>query len=156
MTAFATSIFCIAAILFLLNFALGLLVQFHLVDTKPFRWLHHALFFAVFVSTVRPRSPAFSRGRPTGGLSSRSSSSSSFCPYVRADTLGHAVLACGALVFYFLWAWSACYSCARRFSSATCSERCCFLTASAHPRSASSEGATSKQQRGLSPRSQCS
>ncbi len=41
-------IFFAAAILFLANFVLGVLVQFGVVDTKPFRWLHHALFFAVF------------------------------------------------------------------------------------------------------------
>ena len=43
-------IFYIAMVLFVANFALGVLVQFRIVDTKPFRWLHHALFFAVFAT----------------------------------------------------------------------------------------------------------
>jgi hypothetical protein len=38
-----------ATALFLANFAL---VRFGMVDTKPFRWLHHALFFAVFVAAL--------------------------------------------------------------------------------------------------------
>jgi hypothetical protein len=45
-------IFYAATVLFLANFALGVLVQFGVVDTKPFRWLHHALFFAVFASAA--------------------------------------------------------------------------------------------------------
>ena len=45
-------IFYVAMALFLANFALGVLVQFRIVDTKPFRWLHHALFFAVFASAA--------------------------------------------------------------------------------------------------------
>ena len=45
-------IFYLAGTLFLANFALGVLVQFGIVDTKPFRWLHHALFFAVFASAA--------------------------------------------------------------------------------------------------------
>ena len=58
----AAAVFCLAAILFLANFALGLLVQFRLVDTKPFRWLHHALFFAVFVSAVAAVAVGFAQG----------------------------------------------------------------------------------------------
>jgi hypothetical protein len=45
-------IFYTAATLFLATFALGALVQFGVVDTKPFRWLHHTLFFAVFASAA--------------------------------------------------------------------------------------------------------
>jgi hypothetical protein len=39
-------IFYAAAILVVANFALGVLVQSSIVDTKPFCWLHHAFFFA--------------------------------------------------------------------------------------------------------------
>ena len=45
-------IFYSAAALFLANFVLGVLVQLGVLDTKPFRWLHHALFFAVFASAA--------------------------------------------------------------------------------------------------------
>ena len=62
MVSFAVSIFYTDATLFLLNFALGLLVQFHVVDTKPFRWLHHALFFVVFVSTAAAALAGFLSG----------------------------------------------------------------------------------------------
>ena len=71
-------IFYIAMVLFVANFALGVLVQFRIVDTKPFRWLHHALFFAVFA----------------------------FLPRVRAGSPGHAALASGAVILYvtgFVW-----------------------------------------------------
>jgi hypothetical protein len=61
-------IFYAAAVLFLANFALGVLVQFGVVDTKPFRWLHHALFFAVFASAAfRRRRRVFCRVRRTLG-----------------------------------------------------------------------------------------
>lgn len=94
------AVFYLAALLFLANFALGLLVQFRLVDTTPFRWLHHALFFAVFVSAVAAVAVGFVQGAsyrwallPALGLFV-------ILPYVRAGTRGHAALACGALVFY--------------------------------------------------------
>jgi hypothetical protein len=48
----AAVIFYAATVPFLLNFALGLLVQFGIVATKLFRWLHHVLFFAAFVSAA--------------------------------------------------------------------------------------------------------
>ena len=56
------AVFYLAAILFLANFVLGLLVQVRFVDTKPFRWLHHALFFAVFVSAVVAVAVGFAQG----------------------------------------------------------------------------------------------
>jgi hypothetical protein len=57
-------IFYIALVLFLANFALGVLVQFRIVDTKPFRWLHHALFFAVFASAAVAVGVGFLQGAP--------------------------------------------------------------------------------------------
>jgi hypothetical protein len=102
LTAFATSIFCIAVVLFLLNFALGLLVQFHLVDTKPFRWLHHALFFAVFVSAAAAALAGFLSGAPYRWPLVPAIFLFVVLPYVRAGTPGHAALACSALVFYFV------------------------------------------------------
>jgi len=47
-----TLIFYAATLVFLANVALGVLVQFGVVDTKPSRWLYHGLFFAVFASAV--------------------------------------------------------------------------------------------------------
>ena len=93
-------IFVVATVLFLANFALGLLVQLGVVDTKPFRWLHHALFFAVFASAAAAALVGFYRGEsyrwaliPVLGLFV-------VLPYVRAGTRGHAALACAALLFY--------------------------------------------------------
>ena len=96
----ATVIFYAAAILFLLNFALGLLVQFRLVDTKPFRWLHHALFFAVFVSAAVAVLAGFVSGEPYRWPLLPVLVLYAVLPYVRAGTMGHAGLACGALTFY--------------------------------------------------------
>ena len=96
----AAAVFYLAAMLFLANFALGLLVQFRLVDTKPFRWLHHALFFAVFVSAVAAFAVGFAQGAPYRWALLPALVLFVVLPYVRAGTRGHAALACGALVFY--------------------------------------------------------
>jgi hypothetical protein len=96
----ATSTFYAAAILFLLNFALGLLVQFRIVDTKPFRWLHHALFFAVFVSAAVAALTGFLSGASYRGALLLVLALFAVLPYLRAGTAGHAALACGVLVFY--------------------------------------------------------
>jgi hypothetical protein len=45
-------IFYAAAALFLANFVLGVLVQFGILDTKPFRWLHHALFASAALAAL--------------------------------------------------------------------------------------------------------
>ena len=99
-------IFYAATVLFLANFALGVLVQFRVVDTKPFRWLHHALFFAVFASAAFAVGVGFLQGAayrwallPVLGLFA-------VLPRVRAGTYGHAALAGTALIFYatgFVW-----------------------------------------------------
>ena len=105
--AFATLIFYAAAILFLLNFALGVLVQFRVVDTKPFRWLHHALFFAVFVSAAAAVFAGFISGASYHWALLPVLVLFAVLPRVRAGTPGHAALACGALFFYaigFLYA----------------------------------------------------
>src|SRR5215212_12091438 len=99
---FAILVFYAAALLFLSNFALGLLVQFGLVDTKPFRWLHHALFFAVFVSAAAAALVGFLSGAPYRWALLPVLALFAVLPYVRAGTVGHAALACGALVFYVI------------------------------------------------------
>ncbi len=98
--------FYAAMVLFLANFTLGILVQFRIVNTKPFRWLHHALFFAAFVSAALAAGVGFLQGAsyrwtllPVLGLFA-------VLPRVRAGTPGHAALAGGALIFYatgFVW-----------------------------------------------------
>lgn len=98
--AFATVIFYAATVLFLLNFALGLLVQFNIVDTKPFRWLHHAIFFVVFVSAAAASLTGFLAGSPYRWALLPVLALFAILPYVRAGTVGHAALACGALIFY--------------------------------------------------------
>ena len=96
----ASLTFYAAAILFLSNFALGLLVQFRVVDTKPFRWLHHALFFAVFVSAAAAGVFGFLSGAPYRWALLPVLLLFTVLPRVRAGTVGHAALACGALIFY--------------------------------------------------------
>ena len=95
-----TLIFYAATLLFLANFALGVLVQFGVVDTKPFRWLHHALFFAVFASAGLATLMGFFQGAsyrwillPVLGLYL-------VLPRVRAGTPGHAALALTAMILY--------------------------------------------------------
>lgn len=96
----ALVILAVATVLFLANFALGLLVQFRIVDTKPFRWLHHALFFAVFVSAAAAVAAGFYAGEPYRWALLPVLGLFVVLPYVRAGTRGHAALACAALFFY--------------------------------------------------------
>ena len=99
-------IFYAAAVLFLANFALGVLVQFGVVDTRPFRWLHHALFFAVFVSTALAVAVGFWQGAGYRWALLPVLVLFLFLPRVRAGTAGHAALAGVAMIFYaagFVW-----------------------------------------------------
>ena len=99
-------IFYIAMVLFLANFALGVLVQFGIVDTKPFRWLHHALFFAVFASSAVAAGVGFLQGAPYRWVLLPVLALCALLPRVRAGTPGHAALAGGAMIFYvtgFVW-----------------------------------------------------
>jgi isoprenylcysteine carboxyl methyltransferase (ICMT) family protein YpbQ len=93
-------IFYAAAGLFLANFALGALVQFGIVDTKPFRWLHHALFFAVFASAALAVGVGFLQGAPYRWVLLPVLALFLLLPRVRAGTRGHAALASCALLFY--------------------------------------------------------
>jgi hypothetical protein len=90
-------IFYVAMVLFLANFTLGILVQFRIVHTKPFRWLHHALFFAAFVSAA---AVGFLQGAPYRWVLLPVLVLFAVLPRVRAGTPGHAVLASGALILY--------------------------------------------------------
>ncbi len=99
-------IFYAATVLFLANFALGVLVQFGVVNTKPFRWLHHALFFAVFVSAALAAGFGFWQGAPYRWALPPVLLLFLVLPRVRAGTPGHAALAGAALIFYaagFVW-----------------------------------------------------
>ena len=99
-------IFYIAMGLFVVNFALGLLVQFRIVDTKPFRWLHHALFFSVFASATVAVGVGFLQGAPYRWVLLPVLVLFAFLPRVRAGTPGHAALASGAMILYatgFVW-----------------------------------------------------
>lgn len=93
-------IFYAAAVLFVANFALGVLVQFGIVDTKPFRWLHHALFFAVFVSAALAVGVGFLHGTPYRWALLPVLALYLVLPRVRAGTPGHAALASCAMIFY--------------------------------------------------------
>ncbi len=99
-------IFYAAALLFLANFALGILVQLGVVDTKPFRWLHHALFFAVFVTTAIAVVAGLWQGAGYGWALVPVLMLFLLLPRVRAGTAGHAALASAAMIFYvagFVW-----------------------------------------------------
>ena len=99
-------IFYAAMVLFLANFALGVMVQFRIVDTKPFRWLHHALFFAAFASAALAAGVGFLQGAPYRWALLPVLGLFAVLPRVRAGTPGHAALAGGALIFYatgFVW-----------------------------------------------------
>ena len=99
-------IFYIAMVLFVANFALGVLVQFRIVDTKPFRWLHHALFFAVFASAAVAVGVGFLQGAPYRWVLLPVLVLFVFLPRVQAGTPGHAALASGAMILYvtgFVW-----------------------------------------------------
>ena len=99
-------IFYIALVLFLANFALGVLVQLRIVDTKPFRWLHHALFFAVFASAAVAAGVGFLQGAPYRWALLPVLVLFVTLPRVRAGTPGHAALASGAMILYvtgFVW-----------------------------------------------------
>ena len=93
-------IFYSASILFVANFALGVLVQFRIVDTKPFRWLHHALFFAVYVSAALAVATGFWQGAPSRWALLPVLALFYVLPRVRAGTAGHAALAGAAIGFY--------------------------------------------------------
>ena len=99
-------IFYIATVLFVANFALGVLVQVRIVDTKPFRWLHHALFFAVFASAAVAVGVGFLQGAPYRWVLLPVLVLFVFLPRVRAGTPGHAAIASGAMILYvtgFVW-----------------------------------------------------
>jgi len=93
-------IFYAAAALFLANFVLGVLVQFGVLDTKPFRWLHHALFFAVFVSAALAVGVGFLHEAPYRWALLPVLALFVVLPRVRAGTPGHAALALLAMIFY--------------------------------------------------------
>ena len=95
-------IFAVATGLFAATFILGLLVQFGIVDTTPFRWLHHALFFAVVVSAMLAVAEGFWVGAPYRWTLLPALVLYAILPRVRAGTAGHAALACGALACYAL------------------------------------------------------
>jgi hypothetical protein len=92
--------FYAAMVLFLANFALGVMVQFRIVDTKPFRWLHHALYFAAFASAALATGVGFLQGAPFRWALLPVLGLFAVLPRVRAGTPGHAALAGGALIFY--------------------------------------------------------
>jgi hypothetical protein len=99
-------IFYAAMVLFLANFALGIMVQFRVVDTKPFRWLHHALFFAAFASAALAAGVGFLQGAPYRWVLLPVLGLFAVLPRIRAGTPGHAALAGGALILYvtgFVW-----------------------------------------------------
>jgi hypothetical protein len=93
-------IFYAAAALFLANFVLGVLVQFGVLDTRPFRWVHHALFFAAFASAALAVGVGFLQEAPYRWALLPVLALFAVLPRVRAGTPGHAALAFLAMIFY--------------------------------------------------------
>lgn len=75
-------------------------MQFGVVDTKPVRWLHHALFFAVFASAVLAVVVGFYGDAPYRWALLPVLGLYLILPRVRAGTPGHVALASGAMIFY--------------------------------------------------------
>jgi peptidoglycan/LPS O-acetylase OafA/YrhL len=92
--------FYAATAIFVANFALGVLVQFGIVDTRPFRWLHHALFFAVFASAALAVAVGFLQGAPYRWALLPVLALFAVLARVQAGTPGHAALAFSAMIFY--------------------------------------------------------
>ncbi|QYJ14323.1 hypothetical protein Rxycam_00119 [Rubrobacter xylanophilus DSM 9941] len=93
-------LFYAATALFAANYLLGVAVQLRLVDSRPFRWLHHALFFLVFASAALAVAVGFWRGEPYRWALVPVLVLYALLPLVRAGTFGHAVLASLALLCY--------------------------------------------------------
>lgn len=93
-------IFYLAAALFLANFVLGLLVQFRVVDSSPFKWLHHALFFAAFASAGVAAFVGYLQDAPYLWPLLGVLALFAVLPRIKAGTPWHAALACAALVLY--------------------------------------------------------
>lgn len=93
-------IFYVAAVCFAANFVLGLLVQFGIVDSSPFKWLHHALFFAAFAAAGAAALAALLRWSLLLGPLLGILALFAVLPRIRAGTPGHAALASAALVLY--------------------------------------------------------
>lgn len=79
---------------------MGILVQLRIVDSSPFKWLHHALFFAAFVSAGAATLVALltlsAHFWPLLGILALYA----VLPRIRAGTPGHAALAVGVLLLY--------------------------------------------------------
>lgn len=90
----------LAASCFTANFVLGVLVQLRIVDSGPFKWLHHGLFFAAFVTAGVAALTALLQGSaylwPLLGILALFTA----LPSIRAGTLAHAALASAVLVLY--------------------------------------------------------
>ena len=98
-------IFYIAMVLFVANFARRTRAVSHR-GYETFRWLHHALFFAVFASAAVAVGVGFLQGAPYRWVLLPVLVLFAFLPRVRAGTPGHAALASGAMIFYvtgFVW-----------------------------------------------------
>jgi hypothetical protein len=93
-------IFYAAAACFAANFVLGILVQFGVVDSSPFKWLHHALFFAAFVTAGA--AALVSLLLRSGVMWPLLGVLVLFLvlPRIRAGTPAHAALASAALILY--------------------------------------------------------
>ena len=63
----STGLFIAAATAYAVNVALGASVALRLIDTRRFRWLHHALYIATCATSVSALVAGWSRGACTAG-----------------------------------------------------------------------------------------
>ena len=101
----AAPMFVAAATAYGANVALGTAVAARLIDTRGFRWVHHALYIATCVTTLTAVSAAlWARPRPASRLSAASLAPAlaplAAIPYLGTHTRRHPLVALAAAPFY--------------------------------------------------------
>lgn len=103
------AIFRIAAGCYAANCALGTSVALRLIDTKRFRWVHHALFIATAATTALAVSSAWwavprDRARRAAIAMAPASVPLAIIPYAGTRGRGHPLIALSAAPFFVLGA----------------------------------------------------
>jgi hypothetical protein len=97
----ANTVFWAAFALYLANLALGVSVQLRWVSTKRARWLHHALYFAVFVGAIAAAVALFAVGGRWWGFL-LTLAALAVLPSFRGGTRIHMALTIGGFLGYLV------------------------------------------------------
>ncbi|WCD93844.1 hypothetical protein [Microbacterium sp. nov. GSS16] len=92
--AFRASALCYAA-----NCALGAAVATRLIDTRRFRWVHHALYIATFSATIVAVLVGLRRNRPAALALAPALAPLAVIPYAGTHTRRHPAIALTAAPF---------------------------------------------------------